>query len=58
MFHITDWTGRDCFEGRTFNTAEEASSHLIDSLEKAHPNATEEEFNTFMDEFYIEPVKD
>lgn len=52
MYRITDWTGRICFNGKTFETIEEADDYITEQLHKLHPTLTDEQFDEIRGEFY------
>ena len=55
---IKDWAGNLPYGAKTFESLEEADSFLVEDQRARHPNATEDEFDTLLGEFYIDPVEE
>lgn len=52
---IKDWAGNLKYDGKTFPTAEDASNFLTEDQRRQHPNASDDEIQEIIGEFYIEP---
>ena len=50
MYIIKDWAGNVCFDGKTFNTFEDASGYLSEWIESTYPETIVDE-DRFYEEF-------
>jgi len=53
---IKDWTGKVKYDGRQFDSLEEASGFLNEDQRTRNPTATDSELAVILDEFYIDPI--
>ena len=57
-FQILDWTGKDVYPGQTWPSFQDGHDFLTEDQRKRNPDATDDEFDEIMGEFYVEPVKE
>lgn len=56
MFKITDWTGKDVYPGKAFDTEQDAWDFLVADQHARNPNADDHEFEEIMGEFGTKPI--
>lgn len=57
-YEILDWTGKNVYPDKTFESTIAASDFLTEDQHKRHPNATDKEFEAVLGEFSVEPVEE
>lgn len=53
---ILDWTGKDVYPGKTFDDLTSASDFLTEDQRQRNPGVSDDEFESIIGEFHIEPI--
>lgn len=55
---IHDWTGAVKYDGRTFDSYDDAVAFLFTDQLAQHPDASDDAFEEIIGEFYVSPVEE
>lgn len=56
-YKIIDWAGNLKYNGQTWDTFDDAMSFLMEDQRKRNPDASDDELNEIIGEFYVEEAE-